>query len=69
MLASPMLERRDVMVMMSRSLRSGPLASYAGGFGQELLRQGYTVNGAEQHLRFIAHLNRWILAERLDTAD
>jgi integrase/recombinase XerD len=56
------------MVLISPSLRSGPLASYADGLAQELLRQGYTVNGAGQHLRFIAHLNRWMLARDLDAS-
>ncbi len=56
------------MVLISPSLRSGPLASYADGFAEELLRRGYTVSGAAQHLRFIAHLNRWMLARDLDTS-
>jgi hypothetical protein len=45
------------MVLISPSLRSGPLALYVDGFARELLRQGYTVNGAGHHLRFVAHLN------------
>src|SRR5665647_852809 len=40
----------------------GPLESYAPGFAAELSRQGYTVSGASQHLSFIAHLSRWMLA-------
>ncbi len=47
------------MVFALGSLTSGPLGPYAAGFAEELARQGYTVSGGEQHLRFIAHLNRW----------
>jgi integrase/recombinase XerD len=57
------------MVVVSRSFSTGPLGSFAEGFAQELVRQGYTVNGGEQHLRFIAHLNRWMLAAGLDVGD
>ena len=56
------------MGLISPSLRSGPLAAYADGFAQELLRRGYTVNGAAQHLRFVAHLNRWMLARGLNAS-
>jgi hypothetical protein len=40
----------------------GPLESFAPGFAAELGRQGYTVNSASQHMCFIAHLSRWMLA-------
>jgi len=40
----------------------GPLESYAVGFAAGLSRQGYSVSGASQHLCFIAHLSRWMLA-------
>jgi hypothetical protein len=40
----------------------GPLESYAPGFAAVLLRQGYTISSASQHLFFIAHLSRWMLA-------
>jgi integrase/recombinase XerD len=56
------------MLLISPSLRFGPLASYADGFAQELVRRGYTVSGGTQHLRFVAHLNRWMLARGLDTS-
>jgi site-specific recombinase XerD len=49
-----------VDVLGSRVL--GPLESYAPGFAAGLFRQGYTVSGASQHLCFIAHLSRWMLA-------
>lgn len=57
------------MVKVSRSFASGPLKSYAAEFARELVRQGYTVDGGEQHLRFIAHLNRWMLAAGLSVSD
>jgi site-specific recombinase XerD len=56
------------MGLISPSLRSGPLACYADGFARDLVSRGYTVNGAAQHLRFVAHLNRWMLARGLDAA-
>ncbi len=43
----------------------GPLESYASGLAIELSRQGYTANGATQHLCFIAHLSRWMAAAGL----
>jgi integrase/recombinase XerD len=39
---------------------AGPLESFAAGFAAELVRQGYAASGATQHLRFIAHLSRWM---------
>jgi integrase/recombinase XerD len=50
------------MVKVLRSLVSGPLESYASGFAEELLRQGYTRSGAGQHMCFVAHLDRWMRA-------
>lgn len=57
------------MVFVLRSFVRGPLESYAAGFAEELARQGYTVSGAEQHLCFVAHLDRWMSAGRLDVGD
>lgn len=48
------------MVKVLRSFVRGPLEPYAPGFAEELLRQGYSRVGAEQHLCFIAHLDRWM---------
>ena len=45
------------------------MGSFAEGFAQELARRGYTVKGGEQHLRFVTHLNRWMLAADLDVGD
>lgn len=51
------------MVKVLRSWVRGPLESYVGGFAEELLRRGYTRASAEQHVCFIAHLDRWMQAE------
>jgi integrase/recombinase XerD len=48
------------MVKVLRSLVRGPLEPYVPGFAEELLRQGYSCVGAEQHVCFIAHLDRWM---------
>ena len=53
------------MVKVLRSIVRGPLEPYVAGFAEELLRQGYTRSSAEQHMCFIAHLDRWMLAEGL----
>ena len=46
----------------------GPLEMHAQGLATELLREGYTANGAAQHLCFIAHLSRWMAAKNLRAA-
>jgi integrase/recombinase XerD len=51
------------MVKVLRSFVRGPLEAYAGGFVEELFRQGYSRSGAEQHVCFIAHLDRWLTGE------
>jgi site-specific recombinase XerD len=51
------------MVKVLRSIVRGPLESHAPGFAVELLRQGYSRSSADQHMCFIAHLDRWMLAE------
>jgi len=45
---------------------NGPLAEYADGFRAELARLGYTPLTAAGQLRLMAHLSRWLDAERLD---
>lgn len=57
------------MVKVLRSIVRGPLAPYVAGFAAELLEQGYTPTSAEQHVCFIAHLDRWLLAEGLGVPD
>ena len=51
------------MVKVLRSLVCGPLEAYVSGFAEHLLGRGYTWAGAGQHVCFIAHLDRWMLAE------
>lgn len=57
------------MVKVMRSIVRGPLVPYVAGFAAGLLGQGYTRNSAEQHVCFIAHLDRWLLVEGLDVQD
>jgi integrase len=57
------------MVVVLRSFSTGPLGLFAEGFARELVRRGYTVNGGEQHLRFTAHLSRWMLAAGFGVGD
>ena len=54
------------MVKVLRSFVRGPLEPHVGGFAEGLLRQGYTRSSAEQHVCFIAHLDRWMQAVRID---
>ena len=51
------------MVKVLRSFVRGPLEPHVTGFAGELLRQGYTRTSAEQHVCFLAHLDRWMSAE------
>jgi site-specific recombinase XerD len=56
-MASPRLDRVRV---------SGPLASFADGFGARLVEQGYALRSAQSHLELLAQLSRWLGAEGLD---
>ena len=51
------------MVKVLRSIVRGPLEPHVVGFAEGLLRQGYSRSAAEQHVCFIAHLDRWMQAE------
>ena len=51
------------MVKVLRSIVGGPLEPHIVGFAEGLLRQGYTRTSAEQHVCFIAHLDRWMAGE------
>jgi integrase/recombinase XerD len=53
------------MVKVMRSIVRGPLAPYVVGLAAELLERGYTRSSAEQHICFVAHLDRWLVAEGL----
>jgi hypothetical protein len=48
------------MVKVLRSFVRGPLESHVMGFADELFRLGYSRSAAEQHICFIAHLDRWM---------
>ena len=45
----------------------GPLAPYAAGFVEVLVRQGY--RSATDHLYMMAQLSRWLLIEEREPAD
>ena len=51
------------MVKVFLLIVRGPLESHVIGFAEALLRQGYSRSSAEQHVCFIAHLDRWMQAE------
>jgi integrase/recombinase XerD len=57
------------MVKVMQSIVRGPLAPYVAGLAAELLERGYTRSSAEQHICFVAHLDRWLLAEGLGVGD
>jgi len=48
------------MTKVLRSWVCGPLGPYAPGLAEELRRQGYARSAVEQHVCFIAHLDRWM---------
>lgn len=47
---------------------TGPLAAYAHGFRDELLRIGYTQRSARDGVYLLAHLSRWQIEQGLDPA-
>jgi integrase/recombinase XerD len=47
---------------------TGPLAAYALGFRDELLRIGYSERSAWDGVYLLAHLSRWLIEEGLDLA-
>ncbi len=57
------------MVFVLRSFVRGPLEPYVLGFADELAQLGYTRCSLEQHVCFIAHLDRWLAVERLGVGD
>lgn len=57
------------MVKVLGSFVRGPLESYVAGFAAELLRQGYSRSGADQHVCFIAHLDRWMFSEGIELGE
>jgi integrase/recombinase XerD len=57
------------VVKVLRSFVRGPLEPHAIGFAEELRRQGYSRPSAEQHICFIAHLDRWMRAAGLELGE
>lgn len=53
----------------SRVRVTGPLEFYADGFRTRLSNRGYTPYGAIGQVRLMAHVSRWLAAERLGVAD
>ena len=49
----------------SRVEMSGPLAAFAPGFLEDLLRQGYRPGTAAKQLQLMAHISRWLAAHGL----
>ena len=56
------------MTDLSRVRVTGPLEPFAAGFAAELVDQGYSLQPAALQLRLLAHLSRWLAAERRDAA-
>ena len=50
--------------MPDRVRVSGPLALFADGFRGQLGEQGYTPCAAQFQLQLLAHLSRWMQAQR-----
>lgn len=50
----------------SRASVGGPLGSLAAGFLYSLVNLGYTQNSASSQLHLMAHLSRWLAAQRID---
>jgi integrase/recombinase XerD len=48
---------------------TGPLAPYAAGFAENLVRQGFVPGTASEHLRSMAQLSRWLVSQSLDVGD
>jgi integrase/recombinase XerD len=56
------------MVKVLGSRVVGPLELHATDFATDLYRQGYTGNGASQHICLVAHLSRWMASKGLEVA-
>jgi site-specific recombinase XerD len=57
------------MAHPSRVRLTGPLASFAQGFAEELSRQGYKPKPVADQLRLLAHLSRWLCRKGIDVTD
>ena len=51
-----------------RVVVSGPLARFADGFRVDLIERGYSPWRAQEQLYLLAHVSRWMEAERLELA-
>ena len=51
-----------------RVVVSGPLAGFADGFRVDLIERGYSLWRAQEQLYLLAHVGRWMEAERLELA-
>lgn len=56
-------------VRVLKSRVGGPLEAVLPAFAEELARLGFTRTSAEQHVCFLAHLDRWMLASSLGVGD
>ena len=45
---------------------TGPLVAFADGFHAYLVERGYSLTSVQFHLQLLAHLSRWMHAERFD---
>jgi len=58
-----------VSIDPSRIRISGPLAAFAAGFADHLVRQGYRSHAARKQIWLLAHLSRWLGRECLGAAE
>ena len=56
------------MSMSGRGHVTGPLAPYGEGFREHLLGQGYAPGSAAHQVYLVAHLSRWLAAQRVEPA-
>jgi integrase/recombinase XerD len=54
-----------MLIEPSQTRVSGPLSAFAVGFADELARQGYRPRVADNQMRLLAHLSRWLMDEGL----
>lgn len=57
------------MTELSKVRATGPLAVHVEGFCAALVRLGYTPRTARDHGCVLAHLSRWLVAERLEPCE
>ncbi len=57
------------MSKQSRVGVAGPLAAFAAGFSEHLVRQGYRAGSAAEQLRLMAHASGWLAVHGLQAGD